>query len=49
MPKFSVTVNMTRKLSVYADDEDEACEKAVDIVLKWDGIEDAEATDAEEE
>lgn len=52
MPKYNVTVKATQVLkkpiSVYADDEAEAEEKAVDIVLKWDGMEDAEAVECEE-
>lgn len=50
--KYEVTLNVTRVLqkpiTVYADDEAEAMEKATDIVLGWDGIVDAEATEAEE-
>lgn len=52
MPKFNVTMKVTQTLkkpiSVYADDEAEAEEKAVDIVLAWDGVEDAEAVECEE-
>ncbi len=51
MPKFTVTVEYTQKkeISVYADDEDEAEEKAVAVVLKWQNVEDAEAVDCCEE
>lgn len=52
MPKFEVAMNVTRplqkKITVYADDEAEAMEKATDIVLDWDGIVDADAVGAEE-
>ena len=52
MPEYEVTISVTRKLKtpimVYASDEAEAEEKAVDIVLGWDGIEDAEAVEVEE-
>ena len=45
--KNTVTVKytMSKELSVYAPNETEAEEKAVDIVLKWNGVEDAEATE----
>ena len=53
MPKYNVTVRITKTLekpiSVYASDESEAEEKAVDIVLGWDGIDDAESVDVEED
>lgn len=52
MPKYEVTMNITRKLdkpiSVYADDEAEAEEKAVDIVNGWDNVDDCEAVEVEE-
>lgn len=48
MAKYEVTVSMTRKISVYAPDEEEAKKKAVNVVLEWDGVEDADALDAEE-
>lgn len=48
MAKYSVTVQITRKIEVYAKDEETAEDKAVEIVLKWDGVEDCEAVDAEE-
>jgi len=43
MPKWIVTVQFTqsKEITVYAKDESEAEEKAVDIVLKWNGIDDA--------
>lgn len=50
--KYIVTVEITSKrekeITVYARDEAEAEEKAVDIVLGWDGVDDAEAVDVEE-
>lgn len=50
--KYVVTVEFTsrrsKEITVYANDETEAEDKAVDIVLKWDGVDDAEATDVEE-
>lgn len=49
MPKFNVTVQMTRNISVWAEDEQHAEEKAVDVVLGWNGILDANATEVEEE
>lgn len=52
MPEYEVKIRVTRNIStpiiVYAADEAGAEEKAVDIVLKWDGIEDAEAVEVEE-
>ena len=48
MPKYSVTVSMTRKVEGYARDEDEAGEKACEIVMKWSGILDASAEDVEQ-
>lgn len=51
MSKFTVEVEykMKRDISVYAKDAAEAEEKAVDVVLKWNGVVDAEATDVTEE
>lgn len=51
MPRFHVelTVASERRIAVWADDEQEAKEKAVEIVTKWDGVVSAEATDAERE
>ena len=48
MLKYSVTVSMTRKIEVYAKNEDEAEDKAVETVIKWNGILDAESVDVEE-
>lgn len=48
MPKYSVTVSMTRKIEVYAKSEEEAEDKACEVVLKWNGVLDAEAEDVEE-
>ena len=49
MPKFIVNVlyhkAYDKEISVYARDEQEAEEKAVEIVNNWDGVVDAEATD----
>ena len=47
MPKYLVTVQFktSKELTVYARDQAEAEEKAVDIVLKWNNVDDAEATD----
>ncbi len=49
MPKFTVNVlyhkAFDKNISVYAKDEQEAEEKAVDIVNQWDGVVDAEAGD----
>lgn len=51
MPKFNVYLNVTRKLekpiSVFARDEAEAEEKAVEIVNKWGGVIDAEPLSVE--
>lgn len=53
MPKYAVEIEYTSKrsktINVWARDESEAEEKAVDIVLSWDGVDDAEATDVMEE
>ncbi|MGR3219217.1 MAG: hypothetical protein ACUZ8H_05285 [Candidatus Anammoxibacter sp.] len=47
MPKYEVKIKVTRILknpiAVFASDEAEAEEKAVDIVLAWDDVEDADA------
>ena len=48
MPKYNVTVQITRKIEIYAKDEEIAEDKAVDIILKWDGVYDCEAVDVEE-
>lgn len=49
MPKFSVTLELkqSKTLDIYAADEDEAEEKAIDIVLKWKNVDDAEVTEVE--
>jgi len=51
MPKYSVEVEykMKRAISVFADDESEAEDKAVQVVLKWKDVVDAEAIDVTEE
>ena len=51
MAKFKVTVNVIyqKELTVYAGDEDEAKEKACEIVNKWNNVHDSEAVEAEEE
>lgn len=48
--QYIVTVSFTQSkpITVWASDEDEAQEKAVEIVLGWSGIDDAEAEDCEE-
>lgn len=48
MAKYSVTVQITRRIEVYAKDEEAAQDKAVEIVLGWDNVDDCEAVDAEE-
>lgn len=50
MPRYVVNVSMTqmKAIKVLAANEIEAEEKAVDVVLKWPGVTDAEAVDAEE-
>lgn len=52
MPRYEVTMKITKTLSkpiaVYARDEAEAEEKACDIVLGWDDVDDAEMVDIEE-
>jgi hypothetical protein len=53
MPKFIVEVNYsqrrTKEITVYARDENEACEKAETIVANWDDVVDVEAVGADEE
>jgi hypothetical protein len=53
MSKFSVTVSYTKRyeksINVIARDEDEAQEKACDIVNRWQDVEDVEAIDVSEE
>lgn len=52
MPKYEVKVKITsirdKPIVVYADDESEAEEKAVDIVLAWPNVNDVEIVKAEE-
>lgn len=50
MPKYNVRVAITyhKELEVYGQDEDEAGEKVIAIVLNWDNVEDAEVVDVEE-
>lgn len=51
MPKWNVTVEFTQKkvISVFARDEEEANEKAVEIVTKWNNIDAVDAVDCEME
>lgn len=51
MPRYKVLVSytQTREIGVWANDEETAMEKAEEVVLKWDGITDAEAMECEEE
>lgn len=51
MAKFKVTVAVSylKELSIFASDEDEAKEKAVDICLKWNNVHDADVTECEED
>jgi hypothetical protein len=48
--QWTVTVRYTqeKEITVWAEDEDSACEKAVEIVENWNGVISAEADDAEE-
>lgn len=50
MPRYAVTVRyeQEKEITVYAADEDAACEKACGIVEAWNGVLSAEADDAEE-
>ncbi len=51
MPKFLVKVAMTfhKEITVYARDEQEAEEKAEEIVSGWNNVESAEALEVEED
>lgn len=51
MARFTVRVRyeMERDINVYARDEQEAEEKAVDIVENWNDVRAAEAVEVEEE
>lgn len=53
MAKFLVTVNIISKrekeLTIYAKDDDEACRKAEELVLGWDGVDDCDVLSVEEE
>lgn len=53
MSKFTVMVSYTKRfkkeLTIYARDEDEATDKAENIVSAWDDVEEAEATDVSED
>ena len=52
MPKYAVKIKITsvreNPITVFADDEAEAEEKAVDIVLAWPNVDDAEAVEVDE-
>jgi hypothetical protein len=52
MPKFEVKLKVTRMMDkpvwIYAPDEAEAEEKAVELVCSWDGVEDAEVFSVDE-
>lgn len=53
MPRYVVTVMITnapreKEITVWAATEEEAEDKACDIVSGWDGVDDVEATDVEE-
>lgn len=49
--RYRVTVQytMSREIGIWANDEEDALSKAEAIVLRWDGVTDAEAIEAEEE
>lgn len=56
MPRYTVTVRyekgryeQEREIKVYARDEQDAEEKACEIVEGWNGVISAEATDVEED
>lgn len=53
MPKFLVEVQFTQRrtkeIAVYAKDDNEAAEKAENIVLNWDDVIEAEAINVDEE
>jgi hypothetical protein len=44
----TVTYKQNKEITVWASSEDEACEKAVEIVGNWNGVIEAEADEAEE-
>jgi hypothetical protein len=48
--QYEVTVHVVREnvIKVWAEDEDEAEDKALDIVTRWDGVIDATAESVEE-
>lgn len=52
MPKYIVEVKFTqertKEITVYADDEDAAAEKAENIVLGWDDVIDADALNVDD-
>lgn len=51
MAKFSVTCHITnvKVLTIYASDEDEATEKAEELVSGWQNVVEVEVTDVERE
>jgi len=49
MPSYDVTVSMKRVIRVFAADEEQAKEKAVELVESWNGITDAEALECTKE
>ena len=51
IPKYEVKMKITFRenpIVVYADSKGEAEEKAVDVVLAWHNVDDAEAVEVEE-
>lgn len=51
MPKYNVKMAITnhKVISVYAKDEQEAEEKATELVSNWNNVEDCEALEIEQE
>lgn len=51
MPRYSVTVRyeQEKKIGVWARDEDQARERAEEVVMGWNGVISADADDVDEE
>lgn len=51
MPRYRVVIRYSqdKEIGVWAKDEEAAMEKAEEIVGNWNGVIDAEATEAEED
>ncbi len=49
MPSYDVTVSMKRVIRVFASDDEQAKEKAVELVESWNGVTEVEALECTKE